>query len=102
MWRGAGTTVLLLSAGLLATDSGAAAGAPGEPQAQSISFMTVRDWQRSSDADKIMLSSDFMRVFCISPTMAPKRLADCLDSQPGMDPLFERAIDCSKRIGEAD
>jgi hypothetical protein len=101
IWLGAGTAALLLAAGLPAVGDGMAV-PPGERPAQSILFMTGRDWQHSRAADKIALSAEFMRVFCVSPAMAPKRLADCLDGLAGTGPLFDRAIDCSKQIDAAD
>ncbi len=72
------------------------------PALQSLSFMTARDWRRSPRDDKVALAADFMRVFCVRPSMSPVRLADCLDD-PARDAMpFDDALACIKELQEAD
>jgi hypothetical protein len=75
---------------------------PDESQPQSLTFMTPRDWRRSSPGQKIALAADFMRIFCVRPAMAPARLADCLDREERGETPFDGAMACVKTLTEAE
>jgi hypothetical protein len=89
----------LLLAGLAAAGESTAKWMPGEAQApQSLLYMTSADWTRATRAEKLVLSADFMRVFCVQPTMSPESLADCLD-EPARGPVpFDKALACIKTL----
>lgn len=66
--------------------------------AASILFMTPQDWRRASSSEKKALAADFMRLFCLQPTMPPADLAACLDRNPGSDAVFNAALDCARQL----
>ena len=88
---------LLAAVGLACLASAAAA---ADQPAQSLLFMTARDWQRSAPVGKAALAADFMRVFCVRPTMPPVRLAKCLDAEMHDGTAYDGAIACVKKLAE--
>ena len=89
----------LLLAALAAAGESTAKWMPGEAQApQSMLYMTSADWTRATRAEKLVLSADFMRVFCVQPTMSPERLAECLDVPARGSAPFEKALACIKAL----
>ena len=74
--------------------------APAMAQPASILFMTPQDWRRASAAEKNALAADFMRLFCLQPTMPPAALAACLDRNPGSDAVFNAALDCARQLSQ--
>jgi hypothetical protein len=70
--------------------------------AQSLLFMTAKDWQRSVPEGKVALAADFMRIFCVQQAMSPVRLANCLDTEGGDGTPFEEAISCVKKLAETE
>jgi hypothetical protein len=76
-----------------------AATALADQPAQTLLFMTTKDWQRSRPEEKTALAADFMRVFCVRPAMSPARLAACLDGERGTP--FDGALACVKRLAES-
>ena len=49
---------------------------------------------------KAALAADFMRVFCVRPTMPPVRLAKCLDAEMHDGTAYDGAIACVKKLAE--
>ena len=89
----------LLLAGLAAAGASTAKWMPAKAQApQSLLYMTRADWTRATRAERLVLSADFMRVFCVQPTMSPERLADCLDEPAGNPMPFDKALACIKAL----
>lgn len=88
----------ILAAALLAGLAGQFAGQLAAQPAASILFMTPQDWRRASTAEKTALAADFMRLFCLQPTMPPADLAACLDRNPGSDAVFNAALDCARQL----
>ena len=89
----------LVLVGLAAVGESTAKWMPGKAQApQSMLYMTGDDWTRATRAEKLVLSADFMRVFCVQPTMSPERLAECLDVPARGSAPFEKALACIKAL----
>lgn len=76
-------------------------GAAADQPSQSLLFMTAKDWQRSAPNVKAVLAADFMRVFCVRPTMSPVRLAECLDAEVHDGTAYDGAIACVKKLAES-
>ena len=70
--------------------------------AQSLSFMTASEWRHEPAPRKLVLAADFMRVFCVQPTMSPTKLATCLDDDLRQGPAFDSAIQCLRKLSVAD
>jgi hypothetical protein len=95
--------VVLVALGCLATAGvEAMRQTPDDPPPQSLSFMTARDWQRAPRETRVVLAADFMRVFCVRPTMSPIRLADCLDGDAQSAVPFDNALACIKVLQQED
>jgi len=88
-------------AGLVSASAATTRSAPAaDPPAQSLFFMNAAAWRSSSLDEKVSLAADFMRVFCVRPSMSPVRLADCLDREARGDRLFDDALACVKTLDE--
>lgn len=68
-----------------------------QQRGQTLLFMTDDAWRQSTRDEKLALAADFMRVFCIEPTMSPASLVACLDARGGHD-VYRRVLTCSKDL----
>lgn len=64
---------------------------------RTLLFMAGDEWRKAPRSEKTALAADFMRVFCVRPTMSPALLADCLDRKSGAS-LFDDAIGCARDL----
>ena len=77
--------------------AGCAAEARADQLGRTLLFMAGDEWRKAPWSEKTALAADFMRVFCVRPTMSPALLADCLDKKNGAS-LFDDAIGCARDL----
>jgi len=93
--------VLLLVA-CLQMSASAATERSSDIGATDVLYATASEWQQATMKRKVALSAAFMRIFCTDTRMPPERLATCLDTDGKREPVFERAIACSRTIIRSD
>jgi hypothetical protein len=76
-----------------------AVAAPPSPAASSsLLYLTAAEWKRADRATKMVLVSDFMRIYCGDIRMSLDRFIDCVDDSPGTGTTFPQALACSSRL----